>query len=110
MGWFRDGAAPGDERGAVLLAGHKDSARRGAGAFYAIERARRGTRVSVRTSDGRTRRYRVVSVKRMRKANLPVDVFARTGKPRLVLVTCGGPFDQRSGHYKDNIVVTAVPL
>jgi len=38
------------------------------------------------------------------------DVFARTGKARLVLVTCGGPFDQRSGHYKDNIVVTAVPL
>ena len=39
VGWFRDGAAPGDERGAVLLAGHKDSARRGAGAFYAIEQA-----------------------------------------------------------------------
>ncbi|MET0818654.1 MAG: hypothetical protein ABWZ67_13905, partial [Solirubrobacteraceae bacterium] len=40
VGWFRDGAAPGDERGAVLLAGHRDSARRGAGAFYAIEQAR----------------------------------------------------------------------
>ena len=110
VGWFRDGAAPGDERGAVLLAGHKDSARRGAGAFYPLEDARRGTRVAVRSDDGRTRRYRVVSVKRMRKAKLPVSVFARTGKARLVLVTCGGPFDQRRGHYKDNIVVTAVPL
>ena len=29
---------------------------------------------------------------------------------RLVLVTCGGPFDARRGHYRDNIVVTAVPL
>ena len=28
---------------------------------------------------------------------------------RLVLVTCGGPFDQAAGHYRDNIVVTAVP-
>ena len=110
VGWFRDGAAPGDERGAVLLAGHKDSAKRGAGAFYPLEDARRGTRVAVRSDDGRTRRYRVVSVKRMRKAELPVSVFARTGKARLVLVTCGGPFDQRRGHYKDNIVVTAVPL
>ena len=95
VGWFRDGAAPGDERGAVLLAGHKDSAKRGAGAFYPLDDARRGTRVEVRSDDGRTRRYRVVSVKRMRKADLPVSVFARTGKARLVLVTCGGPFDQR---------------
>ena len=52
----------------------------------------------------------MISVKRMRKAKLPVNVYARTGKARLVLVTCGGPFDRRSGHYKDNIVVTAVPL
>jgi len=27
-----------------------------------------------------------------------------------VLVTCGGPFDATGGHYRDNIVVTAVPV
>jgi len=26
-----------------------------------------------------------------------------------VLVTCGGPFDASIGHYRDNVVVTAVP-
>ena len=110
VGWFRDGAAPGDAKGAVLLAGHVDSARRGAGAFYALKEARRGTRISVRSDDGRTRRYRVTSVKQMRKENLPARVFSRRGKARLVLVTCGGQFDARRGHYRDNIVVTAVPL
>ena len=30
--------------------------------------------------------------------------------PGLVRMTCGGPFDSRSGHYRDNIVVTATPV
>ncbi len=110
VGWFRDGAAPGSDAGAILLAGHVDSARRGAGAFYALKDARRGTRIELRSNDGRTRRYRVTSNRMMRKESLPPDVFARTGKRRLVLVTCGGPFDARRGHYRDNIVVTAIPL
>jgi len=32
-----------------------------------------------------------------------------TGRPRLVLATCGGPFIQSAGHYRDNVVLTAVP-
>jgi hypothetical protein len=45
----------------------------------------------------------------MLKQNLPPDIFSRNGKPRLVIVTCGGPFDQAIRHYRDNVVVTAVP-
>jgi hypothetical protein len=26
------------------------------------------------------------------------------------VITCGGPFDARLGHYRDNLVVTAVPV
>jgi hypothetical protein len=32
------------------------------------------------------------------------------GRARLVLVTCGGPYNRTTGHYRDNIVVTAVPV
>jgi len=109
-GWWRDGAAPGDRHGAILVAGHVDSASRGAGAFFALRTARRGTRIELRTRDGRTLRYRVVSVELMRKEALPTDVYSRRGRPRLVLVTCGGPFDSVTRHYRDNIVVTAVPV
>ena len=42
VGWWRDGAAPGSANGAILLAGHIDSAKRGAGAFYGLKNARRG--------------------------------------------------------------------
>lgn len=109
VGWWRDGAAPGDTAGTILLAGHVDSARRGAGAFYALTSARRGDTVELRAGDGRTRRWRVASVRRMRKSALPTSVFTRSGPRRLVLVTCGGPFDDRAGSYRDNVVVTAVP-
>jgi hypothetical protein len=109
VGWWRDGAAPSAANGAILLAGHVDSAKRGAGAFYALKNARRGDTVSVTSADGKLRNYRISSMVRVRKAALPGSIFSRGGPRRLVLVTCGGPFDAKLGHYRDNIVVTALP-
>jgi hypothetical protein len=109
VGWWRDGAAPGDNAGTILLAGHVDSAKRGAGAFYPLRSARTGDTITLTSDDGKARRYRVTSLRRMPKAELPTSVFTRTGEKRLVLVTCGGTFDARAGHYRDNIVVTAKP-
>lgn len=106
-GWWADGSSPGARTGATLIAGHVDSARRGAGAFYPLTRARRGDAIELRTADRRTHRYRVTSIQRVRKDRLPSSVFSREGSPRLVLVTCGGPF--ADGHYRDNVIVTAVP-
>lgn len=109
-GWWRDGAAPGDDNGATLIAGHVDSAKRGPGAFFALKRAKAGQRVQVTTADGRTRTYRITSVRKVLKDRLPASIFSLKGRERLVLVTCGGPFDRSIGHYKDNIIVTAVPV
>ena len=50
LGWWRDGAAPGDRNGAVLVAGHVDSANAGIGAFFRLPQARRGDRVQVTTA------------------------------------------------------------
>ena len=36
------------------------------------------------------------------------QIFARQGDERLVVITCGGPFDRRTG-YRDNVVVVAEP-
>jgi len=110
VGWWRDGATPGDATGTTLIAGHVDSAKRGAGAFYPLRSARRGTRIMVRTEDSKERTYRVTGVRTVRKEALPTSIFTRKGPKRLVLVTCGGPFDSESGHYRDNVVVTAVPV
>ena len=39
----------------------------------------------------------------------PTEVFSRTGRARLVLITCGGSFDSATGNYEDNIVAYAEP-
>jgi LPXTG-site transpeptidase (sortase) family protein len=106
-GWWADGASPGSKTGATLIAGHIDSAKRGAGAFFRLNRAKKGDRVEVKSLDGTTHAYRVTNVRRVLKAKLPASIFSRTGSPRLELVTCGGPF--ANGHYRDNVIVTAVP-
>jgi Sortase domain len=108
-GWWRDGMAPGAAAGAILIAGHVDSAERGAGAFFRLHEAKPGDRVAVQTSSGRTFTYRVTSLRAYPKSELPTSVYSAIGPARLVLVTCGGPFDQASRHYRDNIVLTAVP-
>jgi LPXTG-site transpeptidase (sortase) family protein len=109
VGWWRDGAVPGASAGTILLGGHVDSARRGAGAFYALKGARRGDTITLRSEAATTRSYRVTSMRRVRKAELPTNIFTRTGERRLVLVTCGGPFDTKTKRYRDNVIVTAVP-
>ena len=108
-GWWVDGAQPGDKTGSVLIAGHVDSAKAGAGAFFHLKDAKPGDKVEVMTAGGRKFTYKVVSVKSYLKAKLPTDVWSTRGKARLELVTCGGPFDLKTRHYRDNIVLTAVP-
>jgi LPXTG-site transpeptidase (sortase) family protein len=108
-GWWKDGAAPGNDAGATLIAGHVDSAKRGAGAFYRLKEAKKGDRITVTTVDGKQHDYRVTGVKTVAKNRLPQGLFTRTGDPKLYLVTCGGPFNTATGHYRDNVVVTAVP-
>jgi hypothetical protein len=109
LGWWRDGAAPGDAAGTVLVAGHVDSASEGLGALFPLRDARRGAAVQVDTASGGRVAYRIVSSHLYAKAALPLSVFAPGGSPRLVLVTCGGRFDAASGHYPDDLVVIAVP-
>jgi hypothetical protein len=55
--------------------------------------------------------FRVVSREAFPKSKAPYSrLFARDGRARLTLVTCGGAFNRKNGSYRDNIVVTAVPV
>ncbi|MFG1651023.1 class F sortase [Micromonospora sp. NPDC049275] len=110
IGWYRYG--PGLEAGAgsVVIAGHVDSAKQGRGAFFRLRELDQGDTLTATGSDGRARKYRVVAREEYAKTRIPLErYFARDGKPRLTLITCGGPFDAKARKYRDNIVVTAVP-
>jgi Sortase domain len=108
VGWWRGGAEPGAPAGSVVLAGHVDTWSAGPGALFRLARLRPQDRVVVDTSAGPVG-YVVDGVRQYPKTRLPAEAFATTGRPRLVLITCGGEFDARSRHYADNVVVYATP-
>jgi sortase (surface protein transpeptidase) len=108
VGWWRDGARPGAPTGTVVLAGHVDAWDTGPGALFHLSRMQPGDAVSVHTDTG-DRGYVVEAVRRYAKPELPAEVFARDGRPRLVLISCGGTFDRRIRSYTDNVVVYATP-
>jgi hypothetical protein len=109
VGWYRFGPALGDP-GSVVVAGHVDSAEQGDGAFARLRELEPGDRVVVTGSSGRPATFRVVSREEYPKATIRLDrYFTADGPSRLTLMTCGGPFDRRTGHYRDNVVVTALP-
>ena len=106
MGWWADGPRPGSD-GAAVVVGHVDL-RGEPGVFGRLAQARPGMVVAV-SSGTAVVRYRVVSVDRYAKSAFPTEqVYRPTGAAELRLVTCGGRFDPRTGHYEDNVVVRAV--
>jgi sortase (surface protein transpeptidase) len=105
-GWFAPGPEPG-EKGAAVIIGHVDS-KRGPGVFFRLRALRRGDRITVTVRGGRKVLFAVTGARQVLKARFPTAlVFARTSRPTLRLVTCGGRFDPRTGHYLDNTIVFA---
>jgi LPXTG-site transpeptidase (sortase) family protein len=110
VGWYRFSAAPGAGAGSTVLVGHVDSAEQGKGAFFRLRDLKRGDRIVVAVAGGGSVAYRVVSLAQFPKTSVPLrQLFARSGTPRLTLITCGGSFDAARRSYRENIVVTAVP-
>lgn len=108
-GWFTGGPGPG-ETGPMVVAGHVDS-RRGPGVFARLADVPVGAQALVTAADGRVERYRVTWVERFPKAGFRTGlVYGPTPLPELRLVTCGGDFDDGTGHYVDNVVVGAVRI
>jgi sortase (surface protein transpeptidase) len=109
-GWYRFGPAPGAD-GSAVIAGHVDDREQGLGVLEPLREAAVGTEVVVTDAAGTTTRWRVVSRELISKQALPLEqLFARSGAPRLTLVTCGGPFLPEFGSYRDNVVVVAEPV
>ncbi|MBC3762534.1 class F sortase [Quadrisphaera oryzae] len=105
-GWFAQGVAPGGV-GPAVIAGHVDS-RTGPGVFAHLAGIGVGALVEVGRADGSTAEFVVTSVQQVAKDAFPTQsVYGPVAGPELRLITCGGAFDQSTGHYVDNVVVYA---
>ncbi|HEU4396550.1 MAG TPA: class F sortase [Actinomycetota bacterium] len=105
-GWYALGPRPGDPGSAVIL-GHVDS-KRGPAVFFRLRELRRGDEIKVTRADGSTVRFAVERTEQYDKQRFPTDdVYYPTLTSGLRLVTCGGQFDDATGHYRSNIIVFA---
>jgi LPXTG-site transpeptidase (sortase) family protein len=105
-GWFTGAPTPGDI-GPAIISAHVDMGGR-QGVFYNIKKLKKNDLISVLSSDGKTVNFQVDSVKTVLKDAFPTQlVYGDLDYAGLRLITCGGAFDVKSGHYKSNIIVFA---
>lgn len=105
--WYRHSPMPGSLGPSIIL-GHVDSAADGPSVFFRLGELVRGDLISVTRTDGSIARFIVQSTARYPKEDFPTElVYGDLDHAGLRLITCGGAFNQTSGHYEDNIVVFA---
>ncbi len=103
LGWW--GKRAGSRHGTTLLTGH--TVHDGGGTFDDLELTSLGEGAHL---NGHS--YEVTSVKVVSKDKLAERapaLFAQTGRPKLVLVTCED-YNPATGHYASNVVVTLDPV
>jgi len=104
VGWNSYGPQPG-EPGTALFFGHRSSQ----GALWHVPDMKAGTALRIVGLNGVVTSWKIMSLQEVRKDSLPASLFDNTGPSRVALVTCGGIFDYRIGHFKDNVIAWAVP-
>ena len=110
-GWYRYSPGLAAQKGATVIAAHIDSRHDGIGPFSRLKNATAGDTITVYGSDGSAVAYTVTQLRQVGKIDAPMaDVFDISGAPRLSVVTCGGAFNSQTGHYLDNVIVTATAV
>jgi LPXTG-site transpeptidase (sortase) family protein len=110
IGWFDRSVLPTSDTGHTVLAGHKDGVSDPNGVFRNLGNVLEGDVVKVLDQSGRRMSYEVTKVEVLGNQQFAQEapwIFKREGEHRLVLITCGGDFDESRGGYQANVVVVA---
>ena len=121
VSWSSQDVGPGGSYGTTILVGHINY--RGVpGVFSDLADYRVGQIITVVLADGRRMNYAAaappIEVKKDQVGPRRLELFDQSnsyglaGQPksgRLLLLSCGGAFDNRTGHYESNIFVYALP-
>jgi Sortase domain len=121
VSWSSQDVAPGTSHGTIIVVGHINYGGV-AGAFSDLADYRVGQIITLVLADGRRLKYVVAAAPiEVNKDNVgprreelfdQSHSYGLAGRPksgRLLLLSCGGVFDNRTGHYESNIFVYALP-
>jgi hypothetical protein len=104
--WYKYSATPG-QIGSAVIEGHLDSDQ-GPAVFFRLGALRPGDIVEVTLADRVTAVFRVTGVREYAKSRFPAKaIYGVTNYAALRLITCGGAFDDTTGHYLSSTVVFA---
>jgi hypothetical protein len=104
--WYKYSATPG-QIGTAIIEGHVDSYQ-GPAVFFRLGALHPGDRIDVTLADGMTAVFRVTGVREYAKAEFPTKmIYGPANYAALRVVTCGGTFDNATGHYLSSVVVFA---
>lgn len=105
VAWYKLGPKPG-EVGNAAIAGHFDSAAGGMEVFYHLKNLKPGDEIKIIEEKGKELRFKVTENAIYPDSNFPIqEVFGKTDKKRLNLITCDGVFNQTSRNYSERVVV-----
>jgi hypothetical protein len=108
VGWWSGGSAPGERGRPAVLTGHVDSRETGPAVFYRLRELDSGDEVRFIRRDRSVVRFVVDRLEQHPKADFPTaEVYGSTQRPVLRLITCGGTFNDATGHYRDNLIAFA---
>ncbi len=129
ISWSRDDAKPGSGRGTTILTSHINYVINGKTVVGALSdlavyaRTSIGKVFTISVADGRVLKYRIEAAQEYTKDQLGADaalrkrlydqgtVYGPVDRPsgRVLLVSCGGAFDNYTGEYQDNVFLYALP-
>lgn len=102
--WYKYSPTPG-QLGPSVIEGHVDSLSGGPSVFFRLGALKPGNLVYITLADRQVAVFRITGVRLYAKDKFPTGiVYGNTDYAGLRLITCGGSFDQQSGHYSSNIV------
>lgn len=104
VGWYSLGPKPG-QIGNSVIDGHYDS-KTGAAIFYRLSNLQTGDEIYIKDAKGEMRTF-IIKDKKIYKNNVfPIqEVFGKTNKRMLNLITCEGVFNTKSQEYLNRLVI-----
>lgn len=106
VGWFKPGYRPGSA-GHAVIAGHVDT-KTAAAVFYKLKDLKKGSKIIVRSRDGRQKVFKVIESVAYPYDKAPLEkIFGPSDRPLLNLITCTGLYSRSKGTHQQRLVVTA---
>lgn len=112
IGWYKSGALPNQEKGAIVFNGHVGIGDRPA-VFKDLHRLSTGGIIEIRTGDNSSYRYQVYHIERLPLEKVDMRKMLRSADPSkqgLNIITCAGEYDPARKTYDDRVLVYAVRI